>query len=52
MRLVHYIKVLDAQGCAPPNYGLGMKNYPKLTPHVLKSLQWLQSYGEVFFHIS
>ena len=32
--------------------GLGMKNYPKLTPHMLKSLHWLPSYGEVFFHVS
>ena len=33
-------------------YGLGMENYPKVTPHLLKSLQWWQSYGEVFFQIS
>ena len=116
-RLVHYVKVLVAQGCAPPNsawpqvrvnegsinwfhcgwswtltldwawkttpkwpliccnasscckvmgrsssmsadlysdlaYGLGMKNYPKLTPHLLKYLHWLWSSGEVFFLIS
>ena len=32
--------------------GLVMKNYPKMTPHMLKSIHWLQSYVEVFFHVS
>ena len=28
--------------------GLGMKNYPKMTPHMLQSAQWFQSYKEFF----
>ena len=28
--------------------GLGMKNYPKMTPHMLQSAQWLQSYKDFF----
>ena len=28
--------------------GLGMKNYPKMTPHMLESAHWFQSY-ELFF---
>ena len=32
--------------------GLGMKNYPKMTPHMLQSAHWFQSYGKVFFHVS
>ena len=32
--------------------GLGMKNYPKLTLHLLKSIQWLPSYGEMFINVS
>ena len=31
---------------------LGMKNYPKLTPHMQQSTHWFQSYGKVFFHVS
>ena len=32
--------------------GLALKNYPKKTPHMLESVHWFQSYGEVFFHVS
>ena len=32
--------------------GLGMKNYPKMTPHMPHSAHWFQSYGKVFFHVS
>ena len=32
--------------------GLALKNYPKMTPHMLKSVHWFKSYGEVFFHVS
>ena len=32
--------------------GLGMKNYPKLTHHLLKYIKWLPSYGEVFINVS
>ena len=28
--------------------GLGMKNYPKMTPHMLQSAQWFQSYKDFF----
>ena len=28
-------------------FGLGIRNYPKLTPHLLKYFQWFQSYREV-----
>ena len=31
---------------------LGMKNYPKMTPHMPHSAHWFQSYGKVFFHVS
>ena len=27
--------------------GLGMKNYPKLTPHMHQSIQWFKSYGDL-----
>ena len=29
-------------------FGLGIKNYPKMTPHKPKSVHWFQSYGKVF----
>ena len=29
--------------------GLGFKNYPKLTPHMLKSIYWVLSYGPFIF---
>ena len=29
--------------------GLGMKNYPKLTPHTLKSIYWMINYEEIPF---
>ena len=32
--------------------GLGMKNYPKITPHMAHSAHLFQSYGKVFFHVS
>ena len=32
--------------------GLGLKNYPKLTPHTLKSIHWVQSYSHFNFHVS
>ena len=32
--------------------GLALKNYLKRTPHMLESVHWFQSYGEVFFHVS
>ena len=32
--------------------GLGMKNYPKMSPHMPESIHWFPSYGEVFFHVS
>ena len=35
-----------------PTIGLGMKNYPKLTPHMPTLVHWFQSSGEVFFHVS
>ena len=28
--------------------GLGMKNYPKLTPHMPQSIHWFKSYGDFF----
>ena len=31
--------------------GLGMKNYPKLTLHLLKSIQWLPSYVKIFLNV-
>ena len=32
--------------------GLGIKNYPKLTPHMLKSIHRVQNYWYFNFHIS
>ena len=32
--------------------GSALKNYPKRTLHMLESVHWFQSYGEVFFHVS
>ena len=32
--------------------GLGMKNSPKMTPHMLQSAQWFQSYKDFFFIMS
>ena len=32
--------------------GLALKNYPKMTPDTLKSIHWIRSYGDVFFHVS
>ena len=32
--------------------GSALKNYPKWTLHMLESVHWFQSYGEVFFHVS
>ena len=32
--------------------GLCMKNYHKLTLNLLKSIQWLPSYGKVFINVS
>ena len=32
--------------------GLGMKNYPKMTPHMPQSTHRFQSYGKVFFQVS
>ena len=32
--------------------GLALKNYLERTPHMLESVHWFQSYGEVFFHVS
>ena len=29
--------------------GLGMKNYPKMTPHMPQSADWFQSYTHFFF---
>ena len=29
--------------------GLGMKNYPKMTPHMPQSANWFQSYTHFFF---
>ena len=34
------------------NIGLGFKNYPKLIPHKLKSINWVQSYGHFISHVS
>ena len=34
------------------NMGLGLKNYPKMTPHMEEFTNWFQSYGKVFFHVS
>ena len=32
--------------------GLALKNYPKMTFRLPKSLHWIVSYGHVFFHVS
>ena len=32
--------------------GFASKNYPKMTPDTLKSIHWIRSYGDVFFHVS
>ena len=32
--------------------GLGMKIYPKMTPHIPQSTYRFQRYGKVFFHVS
>ena len=32
--------------------GVTLKNYPKMTPDTLKSIHWIRSYGDVFFHVS
>ena len=32
--------------------GLVLKNYPKMTPDTLKSIHWIRSYVDVFFHVS
>ena len=32
--------------------GLGMKNYPKISPHMPDSVHWFPSYAKVFFHVS
>ena len=31
---------------------LGMKNYPKMTPHLPYSMHWFPSYMKVIFHVS
>ena len=31
---------------------LGSKNYPKMIPHMLKSIHSVQSYGHFIFHVS
>ena len=31
---------------------LSSKNYPKMTPHMLKSIHSVQSYGYFIFHVS
>ena len=32
--------------------GLGFKNYPKLTPHMLKSIHWVLSYGSSYIDLT
>ena len=32
--------------------GLGMKNYPKMTPHMSYSMHWFPNYMKVIFHVS
>ena len=32
--------------------GLVLKNYPKMPPDTLKSIHWIRSYRDFFFHVS
>jgi len=32
--------------------GLALKHYPKVTLDTLKSVHWIRSYGDIFFHVS
>ena len=43
---------ISADVCSYLTIGLALKNYLKRTPHMLESVHWFQSYGEVFFHVS
>ena len=40
---------MSADLCSDLTIGLGFKNYPKMTPHTSKSIQWVQSYGQFIF---